>query len=194
MFEEFAKYLREKANLDEEEIDAVRAVSVEKKIRKRQYLLQEGDVCHYNCFIVKGCLRMYTVGEDGVEHIVRFAVESWWISDRESYNNGYPSKCNIDALENSEIILIDKPDFLHLLMTIPKLKIFIDNLLARSYDAIQNRIIGAISFSTEEKYQNFIERFPGIVNRVPLHMIASYLGVTRETLSRVRSQSVQKSK
>jgi len=194
MFEEFAKYLREKANLDEEEIDAVRAVSVEKKIRKRQYLLQEGDVCHYNCFIVKGCLRMYTVGEDGVEHIVRFAVENWWISDRESYNNGYPSKCNIDALENSDIILIDKPDFLHLLMTIPKLKSFIDNLLARSYDAIQNRIIGAISFSTEEKYQNFIERFPGIVNRVPLHMIASYLGVTRETLSRVRSQSVQKSK
>ena len=194
MFEEFAKYLREKANLDAEEIDAVRAVSVEKKIRKRQYLLQEGDVCHYNCFIVKGCLRMYTVGEDGVEHIVRFAVENWWISDRESYNNGYPSKCNIDALENSKIILIDKPDFLHLLMIIPKLKSFIDNLLARSYDAIQNRIIGAISFSTEEKYQNFIERFPGIVNRVPLHMIASYLGVTRETLSRVRSQSVQKSK
>jgi len=194
MFEEFAKYLREKANLDEEEIDAVRAVSVEKKIRKRQYLLQEGDVCHYNCFIVKGCLRMYTVGEDGVEHIVRFAVENWWISDRESYNNGYPSKCNIDALENSEIILIDKPDFLHLLMITPKLKSFIDKLLARSYDAIQNRIIGAISFSTEEKYQNFIERFPGIVNRVPLHMIASYLGVTRETLSRVRSQSVQKSK
>ena len=194
MFEEFAKYLREKANLDAEEIDAVRAVSVEKKIRKRQYLLQEGDVCHYNCFIVKGCLRMYTVGEDGVEHIVRFAVENWWISDRESYNNGYPSKCNIDALENSEIILIDKPDFLHLLMITPKLKSFIDKLLARSYDAIQNRIIGAISFSTEEKYQNFIERFPGIVNRVPLHMIASYLGVTRETLSRVRSQSVQKSK
>lgn len=192
MFEEFEKYLREKANLDAEEIDAVRAVSIEKKIRKRQYLLQEGDVCHYNCFIVKGCLRMYTVGEDGVEHIVRFAVENWWISDRESYNNGYPSKCNIDALENSEIILIDKPDFLHLLMTIPKLKNFIDNLLARSYDAIQNRIIGAISFSTEEKYQNFIERFPDIFNRVPLHMIASYLGVTRETLSRVRSQSLQK--
>jgi len=192
MFEEFEKYLKEKANLDAEEINAVRAVSIEKKIRKRQYLLQEGDVCHYNCFIASGCLRMYTVGEDGAEHIVRFAVENWWISDRESYNNGYPSKCNIDALENSEVILIDKPDFLQLLITIPKLKSFIDNLLARSYDAIQNRVIGAISFSTEEKYQNFIERFPDIFNRVPLHMIASYLGVTRETLSRVRSQSVHK--
>lgn len=192
MFEEFEKYLKEKANLNTDEIKAVRAVSIEKKIRKRRYLLQEGDVCHNNCFIAKGCLRMYTVGEDGIEHILRFAVENWWISDRESYNNGNPSKCNIDALENCEVILIDKPDFIHLLATIPKLKNFIDSLLARSYDAIQNRVIDAISFSTEEKYQNFIKRFPDIFYRIPLHMIASYLGVSRETLSRVRSQSVQK--
>ncbi|MDP9079484.1 MAG: Crp/Fnr family transcriptional regulator [Bacteroidota bacterium] len=192
MFEAFEIYLKEKAGLDAEEINAVRAVSIEKKVRKRQYLLQEGDVCHYNCFIVKGCLRMYTVGEDGIEHMLRFAVENWWISDRESYNNGSPSKCNIDALENCEVILIDKPDFTHLLTTIPRLKNFIDGLLARSYDAIQNRVIGAISYTTEEKYNNFITRFPDIFNRVPLHMIASYLGVSRETLSRIRSQSVHK--
>jgi len=79
MFEAFEKYLKEKADLDAEEINAVRAVSMEKKVRKRQYLLQNGDVCHNNCFIVKGCLRMYTVGDDGVEHILRFAVENWWI-------------------------------------------------------------------------------------------------------------------
>ncbi len=192
MFEAFEKYLKEKADLDAEEINAVRAVSMEKKVRKRQYLLQNGDVCHNNCFIVKGCLRMYTVGDDGVEHILRFAVENWWISDRESYNNGSPSKCNIDALEDCEVILIDKPDFLNLLTTIPKFKNFIDSLLARSYDAIQNRVMSAISYTTEERYQNFITRFPDIFNRVPLHMIASYLGVSRETLSRVRSQYVNK--
>jgi len=192
MFEAFEKYLKEKADLDAEEINAVRAVSMQKKVRKRQYMLQEGDVCHNNCFIVKGCLRMYTVGDDGVEHILRFAIENWWISDRESYNNGSPSKCNIDALEDCEVILIDKPGFLHLLTTIPKFKIFIDGLLARSYDAIQNRVIGAISYTTEEKYQNFVTRFPDIFNRVPLHMIASYLGVSRETLSRVKSQYVHK--
>jgi len=135
---------------------------------------------------------MYTVGDDGVEHILRFAVENWWISDRESYNNGSPSKCNIDALEDCEVILIDKPDFLNLLTTIPKFKNFIDSLLARSYDAIQNRVMSAISYTTEERYQNFITRFPDIFNRVPLHMIASYLGVSRETLSRVRSQYVNK--
>ena len=192
MFEVFENYLKEKADLNAGEINAVHAVSIEKKVRKRQYLLQEGDVCHYNCFIVKGCLRMYAAGNDGTEHILRFAVENWWISDRESYNNGNPSRCNIDALENCEVILIDKPDFLHLLNTIPKFKSFTDNLLARSYDAIQNRVMSAISYSTEEKYQNFITRFPDIFNRVPLHMIASYLGVSRETLSRVRSQFVHK--
>lgn len=192
MFEAFERYLKEKADLDAEEINAFKAVSIEKKVRKRQYLLQEGDVCHYNCFIAKGCLRMYTIGGDGIEHILRFAVENWWISDRESYNNDNPSKCNIDALENCEVILIDKPNFLHLLATIPKFKTFTDGLLARSYDAIQNRVISAISYSAEERYQNFITRFPDIFYRVPLHMIASYLGVSRETLSRVRSQFIQK--
>jgi len=192
MFEAFEKYLKEKADLNAEEVNAVQAVSIEKKVRKRQYLLQEGAVCHCNCFIVKGCLRMYTVGNDGIEHILRFAVENWWISDRESYNNDRPSRCNIDALENCEVILIDKPDFLHLLTTIPKFKKFIDTLLARSFDAIQHRVMDAISYSTEERYQNFITRFPDIFYRVPLHMIASYLGVSRETLSRVKSQFAQK--
>lgn len=192
MFEAFENYLTVKADLNIQEIEAVRAVSKLKKIRKRQYILQEGDVCHYNCFVVKGCLRMYRVGEDGIEHILRFAVENWWMSDRESYNNNIPSKCNIDALEDCELILIERTDFLHLLATIPKLKQFIDSLLARSYDAIQDRVMGAISYSAEEKYQNFITRFPDIFYRVPLHMIASYLGVSRETLSRVRSHFVQK--
>ena len=192
MFEAFEIYLKEKADLTTDELNTVRAVSVEKKIRKRQYLLQEGDVCHYNCFIVKGCLRLYRVGEDGTEHILRFAVENWWISDRESYNTGNPSKSNIDALENAEVILIDKPDFVNLMITIPRFKSFIDRLKAVSFDASQNRIMSNISDTTEEKYKQFMTSFPDIFYRVPLGMIASYLGVSRETLSRVRSQFAHK--
>lgn len=192
MFEAFEIYLKEKADLTADEINAIRAVSIEKRIRKRQYLLQEGDVCHYNCFIVKGCLRLYRVGEDGTEHILRFGVENWWISDHESYNTGNPSKGNIDALENCEVILIDKPAFMSLMRNIPVFKNFIDGLKARSFDASQNRIMGNISFSAEEKYQNFMTTFPDIFSRVPLHMIASYLGVSRETLSRIRNQFASK--
>lgn len=192
MFEAFEKYLKEEADLTTVEIDAVRVVSIEKKIRKRQYLLQEGDICHYNCFIVKGCLRLYRVGEDGTEHILRFGVENWWISDQESYNTGHPSKSNIDALENCEVILIEQADFVHLMMTIPRFRNFIEKLKARSFDASQNRIMMNISSTADEKYQNFMTSFADIFYRVPLHMVASYLGVSRETLSRIRTQFTHK--
>ena len=194
MFEEFERYLTEKARLNADEILAVKAVSMEKKIKKKQYLLHEGGICHYNCFIVKGCLRLYSISDDGTEYILRFAVENWWMSDRESYNSGSPSRYNIDALEDCEVILIDKSDFGQLLKSIPNFKIFIDDLLARSYDAIQNRVMGAISYTAEERYRNFVARFPDIFHRIPLHMMASYLGVSRETLSRIRSLYVQKLK
>lgn len=188
MFEVFAAYLKEKAGLTEEELEEVRAVTINKHLRKRQYLLQEGDICHYNCFVAKGCLRNYRVGEDGVEHILRFAVENWWLSDTESYNNGTPSRNNIDALENSELLLIEKEDFTRLVNTIAPFKEFIDKLMARSFDASQNRIMSNISHTAEERYINFMKSYPDILNRVPLHMIASYLGVSRETLSRIRNQ------
>lgn len=192
MFEVFEEYLREKAGLNEREIAAVRSVSVEKRLRKRQYLLQEGDVCVNNCFIVKGCLRLYFVSEEGTEHILRFAVENWWMSDQESLNNGVPSKNNIDALEDSELILIPQADYINLQMTIPGFRRMVERLKARSFESSQRRILSNISFSAEEKYQHFMKTYPDIFYRIPLHMIASYLGVSRETLSRVRNQSVHK--
>jgi CRP-like cAMP-binding protein len=192
MFEHFASYLRETADLAAEELAAVRAVSIEKRLRRKQYLLQEGEVCHHNCFIIKGCLRLYRVSDDGVEHILRFGVENWWISDHESYNTGNLSKSNIDALENCELILVEKQDFEYLKERIPSFKAFIERLKARSFDASQNRIMSDISFTAEEKYQNFLISFPHIFNRVPLHMIASYLGLSRETLSRVRNSYMAK--
>jgi len=188
MFETLASYLKEKAGLTKEELDHVQNVTINKRLRKRQYLLQEGEVCHFNCFVAKGCLRNYRVSEDGNEHILRFAVENWWISDQESYNNGTPTKNNIDALENSEVLLIEKQDFTNLLNNIPRFKDFIYALKANSFDASQNRIMSNISDTAEEKYFNFIKNYPDIFNRVPLHMIASYLGVSRETLSRIRNQ------
>ena len=192
MFEVFKQYLIEKAGLNEQEIALVRAVSKEKKFRKRQYLLQEGDICVNNCFIVKGCLRLYLVGEDGTEHILRFAVENWWMSDQESLNNAIPSKNNIDALEDSEVILISQPDYINLQKTIPKLRELVERIKARSFEASQRRIISNISLSSEERYQNFIKTYPEVFYRIPLHMIASYLGVSRETLSRIRNQFAQR--
>lgn len=187
MFEVFDTYLKGKQpDLVENDLERIHAVSIFKKLRKRQYLLQEGEVNHHACFIVKGCLRNYRLGEDGVEHILKFAVENWWISDLESYNNGMPSKNNIDAIEDSELLLIEKQDFNRLVEDIPSFRRFHDKLTSKSVDTFQNRIISNISDTAEERYFNFIKSYPNIFNRVPLHMIASYLGVSRETLSRVR--------
>jgi CRP-like cAMP-binding protein len=192
MFEAFRKYISDKANLTDEELEMIKAVSVHKKLRKRQYLLQEGDVSRYTTFIAKGCLRQYRMGDDGTEHIMRFAVENWWISDRESYTTGQPSKSYIDCLEDSEIILWTKDNYDELQKQIPGLHTFMERLLERSFSAKENRIHAAISFTAEEKYHNFLKSFPDIFNRVPLHMIASYLGISRETLSRIRSQYAHK--
>ncbi|UAY55653.1 Crp/Fnr family transcriptional regulator [Arachidicoccus terrestris] len=191
MFEVFATYLKQKAELSDPEMEMVRAVTISKRLRKRQYLLQEGDVCHYNCFVAKGCLRNYRVSEDGTEHILRFALENWWLSDQESYNNNTPSKNNIDALEDSELLLIDKDDFNGLVEAIPRFRELRDKLKARSYDVSQNRIMSNLSDTTEERYATFMKSYPNIFNRVPLHMIASYLGVSRETLSRIRNRNAK---
>jgi CRP-like cAMP-binding protein len=188
MFETFRKYISDKARLTDDELEMIKAVSVSKKLRKRQYLLQEGDVCRYYCFVAKGCLRQYRAGDDGAEHIMRFAIENWWISDRESIITGEPSKSYIDALEDSDVILWTKDNFNTLLKNIPELHEFLDRLLAKSFNAKENRIHVTISYTAEEKYQNFLNSFPDIFNRVPLHMIASYLGISRETLSRIRKR------
>lgn len=186
MFEVLADYLKEKAGLSDHELKLVKEVAVEKKIRKRQYLLQEGNISHYNCFIAKGCLRLYRVGKDGTEHILRFGIENWWMSDYESYNTGNPSKNNIDALEDCELVLIEKQNFDQVFKTIPNLQMLKERLDNNSFNASQNRILSTISDTAEERYDNFIKSYPEFHRRIPLHMIASFLGLSRETLSRVR--------
>ncbi|KIO74697.1 cyclic nucleotide-binding protein [Pedobacter lusitanus] len=188
MFKIFAAYLVEKAGLNDKELKQIEDLTVTKKLRKRQYLLQEGDISDYRAFITKGCLRMYYLSTDGIEHTIKFAVENWWITDDESYNSGGPTKYNIDALENSELLLIKKENLNLLFNSIPKFRDLKDRLGIKRFEASQNRILSSITETAEKKYDNFIRLYPQIYNRVPLHMVASYLGLSRETLSRVRKK------
>ena len=192
MVEPFAQYLIENGGLKPFEIDAVEKVSTFKKIRKNQYLLEKGETSNFMCFVVKGSFRMFRVGEDGQEHIMRFAIEDWWISDFASFMNAQPSYAFIEALEDSELIMITKATWENLLETIPNFKRMINNLSTRNFEAHQNRIFSNISESAETRYESFVNQFPSIYNRIPLYMIASFLGLTRETLSRIRKQSVKK--
>lgn len=192
MFESLAKYLIEKGGLTPDELQLVKEVIVPKKIRKHQYLLQEGDVSHFNSFVVKGCFRLYRLGEDGQEHVMRFAIENYWISDYASYQSGLPSKYNIDALEDSELLMIEKEEFDALIDKIPHFKKLIEKLVAKNFEAHQNRILSNISDTAEEQYHNFVRTYAPIANRIPLHMAASFLGLSRETLSRVRKHNARK--
>jgi CRP-like cAMP-binding protein len=192
MTERFQQYITSRAKVSGEELETILACGVTKKLRKHQYLLQEGDVWRYNAFVCSGCVRVYSVDNTGVEHIMRFAIEDWWAGDRESYTTGQPSKFNIDALEDSVLILWTKADFEKLLTDIPALKKFSDDLIAKSHNTSVNRVHAALTSNAEERYKEFIKKYPDIASRVPLHMIASYLGITPVTLSRIRSQAAKK--
>jgi CRP-like cAMP-binding protein len=192
MFEFFIKYLLDKVPFTQNELDLIKGVSVSKRVRKNQYLLEEGMVSDFSSFVVKGSFRMFCVGEDDQEHILKFAIENWWISDYSSFMTGQPSNCYIQALENSEVIWFSKNKWEFLIETIPNFKLMIEKLTAKNFEAHQNRIFSNISEPGELRYENFVASYPTLYNRVPLYMIASFLGLTRETLSRIRKQMSKK--
>ena len=192
MYELFFQKLNEKITFTGEEQAIIKTHLTPKKIRKKQYLLQEGDVCKVIAFVEKGTLRSYSIGENGAEHIIQFALEGWTISDLYSFLTGEPATYNIDALEDSELVLITKTAQEELLKQVPKYETYTRMQLTGAYLAMQKRITSIISLSLEERYANLTSVYPNIIQRVPQHMIASYMGLTPETLSRVRRKMTGK--
>ncbi len=188
MFELFSEKIRQQILITDEEFEYCKTLFIPKKLRKRQYLLQEGDVCRYTAFVEKGMLRTFTVDEKGNEPILQFSFEGWWIADLLSFFTEEPSIYNIEALENCELLLITQPSWNQLLEKVPAFERYFRILIQNNLIATQRRLMSSLSESAEEKYKKLIENFPDCLHRVPQHMIASYLGITPETLSRIRSQ------
>lgn len=188
MFQQLLKSLREKVEFTPEELELCTTFFIPKKLRKKQFLLQEGDICKYNAFVEKGILRSYTVDEKGNEHIVQFALEGWWITDLASFLSASLSTYTIEALEDTELLLLTPSAREQLMKQIPMFERYQRILLQNAYIALQARIAASLTETAEEKYIKMVTVYPGIVQRVPQHMIASYLGLTPETLSRVRKQ------
>jgi CRP-like cAMP-binding protein len=160
--------------------------------RKRQYVLQAGDVCESEYYVFKGCLRAYLVNEKGEEHIVQFAVEDWWVGDMYSFLTETPAKLNIETVEESTLLLIAKKDMEELYREIPKLERFFRILVQNAFIALQERVLDAMSKNVEQRYIEFHRKYPQIEQRVPQHMIASFLGATPEFLSRIRKNLSRK--
>lgn len=180
--------ISKKITLTEEEKEFCKTLFIPKKLRKKQYLLQEGDVCKYSAFVTKGCLRTYTTSNKGSEHILQFSLEGWWTGDMYSFLTGEPSTNNIEAIEDSELLLIDKSSLDKLYDKVPKFDRFFRLLLENNYIATHRRLLSTMSDTAEERYLSFANAYPQIIQRVPQHMVASYLGLTPETLSRLRQQ------
>jgi len=192
MYELFFKKFNEIVSLTSDEEEVITNYLTPKKLRKKQYLLQETDVCKYIAFVERGTLRSYTVNEKGSEHIIQFALEGWLISDLFSFLTGEPATYNIDALEDSELLLTSKTAHEELLQKLPKYETYTRVQITGAYIAMQRRLTSIISLSLEERYSYFSALYPDIIQRVPQHMIASYMGLTPETLSRVRKRLTQK--
>lgn len=157
-------------------------------LRKRQHLLQAGEVCSHFTFVTQGCLRSYSLTAEGHEHTLQFAPEDWWISDLYSLLTRQPSTMSIDALEGSQLLLLDQADLESIYARCPVFERYFRLLMQSRYVVLQARVNAALSQTAAEKYQHFLRKYPTIVQRVPQHVIASYLGLTPESLSRVRRQ------
>lgn len=192
MFDIFFQNFNNKVPITAEEKLQIKRYLIPKKLRKKQYLLQEGDVCRQLAFIEKGTLKSYSIDDKGNERIIQFGVEGWVIADLNSFETGEPATYNIDAINDSELILITKTAHKELMQKFPKYETFTRLNITGGYVAMQKRLTSIISATLEDRYTGFIDAYPDIVQRVPQHMIASYMGLTPETLSRLRQKMMRK--
>ncbi len=163
-----------------------------KKLKRKQFLLTDGDICRYSTFVTSGCLRGYTVDKGGIEHVLSFAPPDWWIADMYSLLSQKPGILNIEALEDTEVLLLSKANQEKLYLEIPKFEHFFRILVENSLVASQQRLIDGLSLTAEERYNNFCKRYPTLIDHLPQKQIASYIGVTPEFFSRMRSEMIKR--
>jgi CRP-like cAMP-binding protein len=186
--------LNKYVTLTQEEVNVIASLFSFRTFRKRQYILQEGDINRHETFIVKGSTRTYEVDEQGQEHIVQFGLEDWWIGDLYSFLTETPTKYNIDCLEDTEVFQITRPNLEALYVKVPKMERHFRIIIQNAFIASTNRVASSLVKSAADRYQEFIIQYPQIERSVPNHQIASYLGITPQSLSRIRSQVHKKNK
>lgn len=179
---------REKTGANEAELEICQRFFVPGALKKKQFLLREGEVCNRLAFVEKGALFSYSTTPKGAQNVIQFAFEGWWIADLYSFFTREPSKLTIEALEDSELYFIDRSNHEQLLAQLPKYETYTRLLYQNAYIALQRRLESTIGLTAEEKYRRLLDQYPALLHRMPLQLIASYLGVTPETLSRIRKQ------
>lgn len=163
-----------------------------KSVKKKTILLREGEICNFEAYILKGCIRTYCMDENGAEVILQFAVEDWWVSDIASFHDQKPSKLFIETLENCELLMLNYEAKEELLYKMPRFERVFRLMVQRNLSVTQNRLISTIAKPAQERYLDFLERYPSVAQRVPQHYIAAYLGISAEFLSKIRAKISKK--
>src|SRR5262245_5051175 len=194
MHESLIDYIKNHSTtpLADSDLQLTKGTFVPKRFRKGQFLQQEGEVCKYMAFIIKGAMRQYSVDERGAEHILRLSIENWWAGDRESFLTQTPSLYYVDAWEETDTLVATKSDFFDRMNALPAIWEMGRKLDEKHAFAAQKRLNAAISLSAEERYSDLVKTYPEFLQRFPQHIIASYLGISKETLSRIRHKSAMK--
>ena len=186
--------LRNTAHLTDQEIQETFTFFERRPVKRKEYLLRAGEVCRVRSYINKGCFRRYMIDDHGKDVIINFGFEEWWVGDLESFDNHEPSVYFVQALEDSEVFCIDEKNLKLLFEAVPKFRVFDTQKIEKSHYAMLKRLAMMQSSSPEEKYKSLIEKYPQVFQRVPLHYIASYLGIEPESLSRLRKRLLMKEK
>jgi CRP-like cAMP-binding protein len=181
-------YIKKYISLTDDDVDYLIDKLSYRKYLKGQYILQQGDISKTECFIVKGCTKMFYMDEAGQEHIIMFSIEDWWTSDLGSFISQTPSDFNVQCIEDTELIQFSHDTIEAIFENIPKMERFFRKIVEKAFVASQKRIIRNFSLTAKERYLVFRENYPTMEQRIPQYMIASYLGITKEFLSKIKSQ------
>ncbi|PIF45721.1 CRP-like cAMP-binding protein [Chryseobacterium sp. 52] len=157
--------------------------------KKKEVVLKEGDYCLFEGFVISGCFKVYYLNETGSEQTLYFAVEGWWITDIDSLINNVPSILNIEALEDSEVLMITKKDKEKLYEDMPQIEKLFRMMNQQSSVALQRRILSLTGKTADKRYLEFLEKYPGLEQRLTQQQVASYLGITHEFLSKIRKKT-----
>ncbi|MBP1224648.1 Crp/Fnr family transcriptional regulator [Flavobacterium sp. 1355] len=190
MYKSLFDHIEKFVTLESSEIDILESCLSTFTIKKKEHVLQEGQVCNTLYFIIKGCMRQYIINSKGTEQTLQFGIENWWITDYLSYHNHTPSHFYIQAVENSEVIAIEKSSLETILLQIPKLERYFRIVSQKSFGAAQMRIKFLFTMSAEERFHHMNNLFPEFVQRVPQYMLASYLDFSAEFMSKIRAGKV----